>query len=115
MASGWGGYDFETSGTRFFTALAVGLALTLATFIVGWLFVSVAQHTALATTPHGASAAPSWKRVLAYLAVVLLVILLLLVSLVAAPFEKVETSERGVRPGEPQIQVIETVVVPPGE
>lgn len=82
-------------------AFAVGLALTFVTALIGWLFISVAQHTAVGTEGVGASEKPRRGRYLLYAAIVLVVIVLFALSVVGAPFSEVRTLEDGVGPGTP--------------
>ncbi len=87
-------------------AALVGLALTLVTGLVGWLFVSVARHSTVAAGPHVGREAPRRRRYLVYAAIVLVVLLLLALSLVAAPYQEIRM-EGGGRPGTPMMVTVE--------
>jgi hypothetical protein len=93
----------------FGVALVVGLALTLATLIVGWLFVSVARHTPVTREVAGKREGPRRLRIVVLVAVALVVIVLLVLSLVGAPFREVRSIEGDVTPGVPRMEM-ETVV-----
>jgi hypothetical protein len=87
-------------------AALVGLALTLVTGLVGWLFVSVARHSTVAAGPPAGREAPRRRRYLVYAAIVLVVLLLLALSLVAAPYQEIRM-EGGGRPGTPMMVTVD--------
>jgi hypothetical protein len=86
------------SGSDFFGAFLVGVAMSAAALIVGWLFVSVAQHSTLTTTPGAESGVSRRSRILTYLGIALVVIVLLAITLFSGPYQKVDGVESGVQP-----------------
>ena len=92
-------------------AILVGVALTLATLIVGWLFVSVSQHTAMTAEPAGQRTAQRIKRILVYMVIALVMVLLLAISIFSAPFSEtnIEVNEidGDMMPGKPAFIVPE--------
>jgi hypothetical protein len=79
----------------------IGLAFTFATLIVGWLFVSVAQHSVIEAQPAGQKAGPQLKWVLIAGGIVLIVIILLGLTFLGPAFFDTESVIRGVTPGVP--------------
>lgn len=82
----------------FFGAFLVGVAMSTAALIVGWLFVSVAQHRALTTTPGVQSEVSPRRRILTYMGIVMVVIVLLAITLFSGPYQRVDGVENGVGP-----------------
>lgn len=79
----------------------IGLAFTFATLIVGWLFVSVAQHSVIETQPAEKKARPQLKWVLIAAGIVLIVVILLGLTLLGPAFFDTESVIGGVTPGVP--------------
>ncbi len=98
-----------TSGSDIFGAFLVGVAMSAAALIVGWLFVSVAQHSMLTTTPGVKSGVSRRRRILTYLGITLVVIVLLAITLFAGPYREVSGVENGVIPGVP-VEVVGTAI-----
>jgi hypothetical protein len=87
-----------TSGSDTFGAFLVGVAMSTAALIVGWLFVSVAQHITLTATPGVKSGVSRRRRILTYLGIALAVIVLLAITLFSGPYREVSGVESGVQP-----------------
>lgn len=79
----------------------IGLAFAFATLIVGWLFVSVAQHGAIEAQPAEKEARPRLKWALIAGGIVLVVIVLLGMTLLSPTFFDTESVIGGVTPGVP--------------
>lgn len=98
-----------TSGSDSFGAFLVGVAMSSAALIVGWLFQSISQHSTLSTTPGTDVEVHRGRQILIYFGIALVVITLLAITLFSGPYRKVEGIESGVRP-EVTLGVVETVV-----
>jgi hypothetical protein len=81
-----------------FGAFLVGLAMSAAALIVGWLFVSVAQHSSLTARPGIEPEISPRRRILTFIGIALVVIVLLAVTLFSGPYQETRGLERGVQP-----------------
>jgi hypothetical protein len=101
-------FGLDRAGLDPLGALLAGLALAFSPAILGWLFLSLAQHTEVTAGERREFHRPAWRRILIYVFIAFVAFLLLGLSLVIAPFSRTESSEGLSRQRAPIEEVLET-------